>query len=568
MALRTLSDLPAELLLIIFEPLTSGTILKVGKTCRSLNLVALPVFLERMGMPDPETLAIVRPGHAGYGDKLTGLTIIFGLIRIQQFVCVLDNYQDEQNHHLGALQSLTRNMRRLHQLFQRLSSISGVCLVFHSKWHRWNTESSAFVEFLVAFCDAVEMLVVKRCDSIQIVHSHSVELESLHGFQHPKTDSTTIGHFIRHLFSLENVSNRNTASRQLSYTPPPIPPTLPQTPYHSILSRLDLNTNFTFNPQLAAFTLAIIKQSPITSLTLSATRNSIFNELNVKDGIFPQIIDAVPSLQEIKLDLDSNIIFPFALENLARLPNLMNMTFGLTRCCEILSFEYPMRRNLVFQELVSFTGSLDQGTHLFGRIKTCPKLNFVNIVIDHYFTQPSWQTMVDRFFLLNKSFAVLEINPRLSLCLSNRGERLAFRGNADFLYVSRKALSSVSHLTLELPVFTGIDPSSMFAEQVHHVRGWVDLFCGLQYLTVTIRHQFTPGLTSAEDVGLDADLTEAVIVACPRLSAVNVVNLHNTFHYHWSSARDDLERGIDGIPKMNIRRNKAPMNPTYVCYHF
>ena len=567
MALRTLSDLPAELLLIIFEPLTTRTILKVGKTCQSLNLVALPVFLERMGMADPETLAVVRPGHAGYGDKLTGLTINFGLIRIQQFVCVLDNYQDEQNHHLGALQSLARNMRRLHQLFRRLSSISGVCLVFHSKWDKWNAESSAFVEFLVAFCDVVETLVVKCCDSIQIAHSHPVELESLRGFQHPKTDSTTIGHFIRHLFSSENVSNRNTASRQLSRIPPPIPLTLPQTPYHSILSRLDLNTNFTFIPRLAAFTLAIIKQSPIISLTLSATRNSVFNELSIKDSIFPQIIDVVPGLQEIKLDLDSDSIFPFALENLARLPNLMNMTFGLTRCCEILFFQH-LQRNLVFQELVSFTGSLDQGAHLFGRIKTCPKLNFVNIVIDHHFTQPSWQMMVNRFSLLGKYFAVLEINPRLSLCLSNHGEQLAFRGNADFLSVSRKALSLVSHLTLELPVFTGIDPNSMFAEQVHHVRGWVELFCGLQYLTVTIRHQFTPGLTSAEDIDLDADLTEAVVVACPRLSAVNVFNLHNTFHYHWSSARDDLERGIDGIPKMNIRRNKAPMNQTYACYHF
>jgi hypothetical protein len=458
-------------------------------------------------------------------------------------------------------------MRRLHQLFRRLSSISGVCLVFHSKWDRWDTESSAFVEFLVAFCDVVEMLVVKCCDSIQIAHSHPFELESLRRFQHPKTDCTTIGHFIKHLFSLENVSNRNPASRQLSHIPPPIPLTLPRTPYHSILSCLDLNTNFAFIPQLAAFTLAIIKQSPIISLTLSATRNSVFNELSIMDSIFPQVIDAVPGLQEIKLDLDSDSIFPFALENLARLPNLMNMTFGLTHCCEILSFHY-LRRNLVFQELVSFTGSLDQGTHLFGRIKTCPKLNFVNIVIDHHFTQPSWQTLVDRFFLLNKYFAALEINPRLSLCLSNRGEWLAFRGNADFLSVSRKALSSVSHLTLELPIFTGTDPSSIFAEQVHHVRGWVDLFCGLQYLTVTIRHQFTPGLTSAKDIDLDADLTEAVIVACPRLSAVNVVNTHNAFHYHWSSARDDLERGIDGIPKMNIRRNKAPMNPTYACYHF
>lgn len=311
------------------------------------------------------------------------------------------------------------------------------------------------MEFLVAFCDVVETLVVKCCDSIQIAHSHPVELESLRGFQHPKTDSTTIGHFIRHLFSSENVNNQNTASRQLSRIPPPIPLTLPQTPYHSILSRLDLNTNFTFIPRLAAFTLAIIKQSPIISLTLSATRNSVFNELSIKDSIFPQIIDVVPGLQEIKLDLDSDSIFPFALENLARLPNLMNMTFGLTRCCEILFFQH-LRRNLVFQELVSFTGSLDQGAHLFGRIKTCPKLNFVNIVIDHHFTQPSWQMMVDRFSLLGKYFAVLEINPRLSLCLSNRGEQLAFRGNADFLSVSRKALSLVSHLTLELPVFTGI----------------------------------------------------------------------------------------------------------------
>ena len=516
-------------------------------------------------MPDSETLAVVRPGHAGYGDKLTGLTINFGLVHIQQLVCVLDNYKDDQDRTLGALQSLTRNMRRLHQLIRRLSSVSGVCLVFHSKWDRWNTESSAFLDFLEAFCVLVEMLIIKCRDSIQIVNSHLVELETLHTFQYPriqfpKTDSTTLGYFIRRLFSVENA-----AYRQPPHIPPPIPLTSPHAQYHSKLNRLDLNTNFLFIPQLATFTLTIMKQSPITSLTLAAlstTRNSIFDELSLKDSIFLQIIDAVPDLQEIKLALERDTIFPFALENLARLPNLRNMTFGLTRSCENLSVEY-LQRNLAFPKLVSFTGSLDQATHLLGRIKTCPKLNFVNVIIDHHFTQPSWQAMVDRFFLLNKYFTVLGVKPRLSLCLYNRGEQLAFRGNADYTSVSRKALGSVSYLTLELPV---IDSSgSTTEEHLRHVRGWVDLFCGLEYLTITIRHQFAPG--SGLSPG-DAALREAVIGECPQLSAVNVINLHNTFHYHWSSARDNLERGIDGIPKMNIRRNKASMNSNYACYHF
>lgn len=484
---------------------------------------------------------------------------------------MLDNYQDEQDRQLGALQSLTRNMRRLHQLVRRLSSISGVCLVFHSKWGKWNPQSLAFVKFLEAFCVLVDMLVVKCQDSIQIVHSHLVELPTPHDFQYPmsqytKTDSTTIWRFIRHLFSLENVRNRNIAHMQLLHQPPPIPLTLPQAQYHGGPSRLDLNTNFLFIPQLATFTLAIMKQCSIIFLTLSAlsaTLSSVFDEIS-EDNIFPQIIDAVPGLQEIKLTLESDSIFPFILENLARLPNLRNMTFGLPRCCEGLSFEY-LQRNLAFPELLSFTGSLDQATHLLGRIKTCPKLNFINIVIDHYFTQPSWQIMVDRFFLLNKYTVVLGIKPRLSLCLSNRGERLAFRGNADFSSVSRKALSSVSHLTLELPIFTGIDPGSVLAENTLHVQGWVDLFCGLKYLTVTTRHQV---FGTPDDLDLDGALRKAVIGECPGLSAVNVINLYNTFHYHWSSARDDLERGIDGIPRMNLRRNKAPMNPTYACYHF
>jgi hypothetical protein len=105
----------------------------------------------------------------------------------------------------------------------------------------------------------------------------------------------------------------------------------------------------------------------------------------------------------------------------------------------------------------------------------------------------------------------------------------------------------------------------MLAENVHHVRGWVDLFCGLEYLTVTIHHH---GSETPDDDDLDAALREAVIGECPGLSTVNVINLHKTFHYHWSSARDDLERGIEEIPKMNIPRNKAPMNPSYACYHF
>jgi len=77
MSPATLSDLPVELLLTLFQQLNADTILNIGLTCRVHNRIAIPLFLERMGMPNPEILAVIRPGHAGYADKLTGLTINF-----------------------------------------------------------------------------------------------------------------------------------------------------------------------------------------------------------------------------------------------------------------------------------------------------------------------------------------------------------------------------------------------------------------------------------------------------------------------------------------------------------
>jgi hypothetical protein len=530
MSPATLSDLPTELLLTLFQQLKADNILNIALTCRVLNRAAIPHFLERMGMPNPEKLAVIRPGHAGFVDKLSGLIINFALTRIERLICVLDNQKAEDFYH-GRPGPLTRNMGRIRHLIGRLSSVGAVSFVFPSVENKWTLPSDVAEKFFASFVELLELLVLKSCNSIQIVHSYPLSIQPSGGFQQGVGAKTRFRQFSRLL-------------TQRSSLPIPSSNTLA----HSDLQVFDFRMDFLLAPQLFKWTLAIMKHSPITSLTLSAIENKRQKEFH--EYLFPRIIRLLPELQDIKLHFEGNEFLPIILQNLPLFPQLKNITLAIANAVET-PLDLNSTMNLHFPQLTSFNASLDQIMYFLNQNITCAIL--ASMVIVHTLS-PNSEALGESLSTLTNHLSRLHLSPTISLCLDHingclEPPELGEPGSPNWTASSH----IVSRLTLVQPTFP--KNQQELGSQIENVLAWLSLFRGVKRLTVVIhRHVIDP---PAGHERRQAAIRAAITAVYPNIEFMNLVQLKDKFHYHWSTARTSLERASDEIPNVYLPRNKA-----------
>ena len=557
MSPATLSDLPTELLLILFEQLKADGILNIGLTCCVLNRVAIPHFLERMGMPNPQKLAVIRPGHAGYADKLTGLMINFALTRIERLVCVLDN-QKADDFYYDRPGPLTRNMERIHHLIGRLSSVGAVSLVFLSVEDKWTLRSDVVAKFFSSFTEFLELLALKSCTSIQIVHSHPLSIEPSVSFRRGTgTKNSRFRRFSRLLTHRSSTDPADVTYTPLKNSPLPIIPSQipsPNTLACSYLQVFDFRMDFLLAPRLLEWTLAIMKHSPITSLTLSAIEKKRQREFH--EYLFPRIVRLLPGLQDIKLHFEGNEFLPMILQNLPLFPQLKKVTLAMAKAAKS-PLDLNPTMNLHLPQLTSFNASLDQIMYFFNQNITCPILTSMGII--HTLT-PNSEALSESLAALANHLSRLHLTPTISLCLDHIYGCLEFGEPGT---PSRTASSYIiSRLTLIHPAFS--KNQQELGSQIENVLAWLSLFQGVKRLTVVIhRHVIDP---PAGHERRQAAIRAAIIAVYPNIEFINLVQLKDKFHYHWSSARTSLERAIDGIPNVYLSRNKAM--DYFVCCDF
>jgi len=543
----TLSHLPTELLLILFEQLKVDSVLNIGLTCRSLNRVAIPVFLERLGMPNPEKSAVVRPGRRGYSDKLGGLMINFALTGIERLVCVLDNNEAEGLYH-DQLGSLTRNMARINLLIGRLCSVGVVSLVFPSA-DKWTLRSDVAGKFFANLVKFLELVVLKSCASIQVVHSHPLNIESNDSIQHGTGTKNSrfrrFGRLLNHLSSTDSTADA-TYTRLIKDSPIPIPSS--NTLAHSRLQDLDLRMDFLLAPPLLEWTLAVMKHSPITSLTLSAIEKKRKKEF--QEYLLPQIVRLLPGLQDIKLHFEGNEFLPAILENLPLFPQLKKITLAMAHSVKP-PLDLDPNQNLHFPQLTSFNASFDQAMYFFKQNITCPILSSIGII---HISNTTPEPLCDTFSTLTNRLSRLNLTPIISLCLDHIYSCLELFETDEPRPRSRIASF---HIISQLTVFQPTVPKSEqeLGSQIENVLAWLSLFQGVKRLTVVDRRRVIDPPATHEL--RQAAMRTAITAVFPNIEFMNLVHLEDKFHYHWSSARNGLERAIDGIPNVYLPRNKA-----------
>jgi hypothetical protein len=106
-----------------------------------------------------------------------------------------------------------------------------------------------------------------------------------------------------------------------------------------------------------------------------------------------------------------------------------------------------------------------------------------------------------------------------------------------------------------------VQPAFPKSQHLARILDWLTLFRGIKRLTVVIYRYLFDSLVGQEL--RQATMREAIAVVYPNIDFMNLVQLQDKHHYHWSSARNNLEMAIDGIPNVYIPRNKA--KDYFVC---
>ncbi|KIM46981.1 hypothetical protein M413DRAFT_440533 [Hebeloma cylindrosporum] len=333
------------------------------------------------------------------------------------------------------------------------------------------------------------------------------------------------------------------------------------------LTKLELQVDILFEPPHSAWTLSLLRNSQVASLTISHSPNrDIFHK-----SLFPLAFDSIgATLRDLKLD----ILYPASLtalvESLHLLPSLETLVLGLASCDESPPAPPENPTYLHLANLISFTGSVEQAAYLFGHTTSCEKLACINLIIDLYYEPPKnlYPGMAERFTVLNSTLSRLGINPTLALCISTEGQPPGvpiFFPLTDQSHYST-AFSRVSSLTLDVPI---ANPENVELWVHQEVLDWLVTFRAVNALTVILRKN-SPisrpqnGIINEE---CQARLISGIVSAHPNV-VCNIIDLPpNQHHFHWSNARDEFSRAVAyGLPPIMSHRQR--LVASCVCDHF
>ena len=538
MVLSTLADLPNELLLAIFQDLDDSSVFQVGMICRRLNEVAIPFMLAREGLTDPGVYSALKPYHEGYHDSLSALTVYFSIRSVDNLSCILDD--EATDGYSATILSLTRSVERINNLVARLTFVNTFQITFFKADSSWSLDSEDVREFVGAFLHLLETLTKKSCKSFNILHPHPIAFNSGYKFQSrpPKTKPFRIVDSLRpqshnDIQLLQGDGWHYRLKRELNQLY-----LVPFPPIQSNLTNLDIISDFLFVPPFSKWTFHLMRNSPITSLSISIHRFIGKDEFSLY--ILPQIVDSVPKLQGIKLAFPSDDFMHIFIQNLSRLPLLQKITTGLPIYPNMIRSDSHFRENisLTLSHLTSFTGSPEQGVILLEEM-ICPKLHSMNLIIDISLRGKfDYSIDANAFSKLIRRFDAFKIRPCIKVCLATCGGR-PFGNNPDEIPKPNwiKHFRSVSGLTLEMPRFFSDDNET--SNQINYTLEWLSVFQRIKSLTVTTQR---PARDTAARELRDMALKNAITTKFPEITHFNVTEVPIGAHYHWSNVTDELAR--------------------------
>lgn len=583
MAPITLEIIPTELVLNILDAMNPEDILSLAKACRRLNFIAIPYFLGKGGWPSQEATYVVKASSKRHKDELAALSIHFSLTEIDQLICIISHRHDLEETFIppSHIYWITTNLIRINHMLSRLKLIRSLSMVIDSWGSGWSLRSDVAQRFMASVVELSETAILKSCQSLQILHCHPPSAERVYNFKlvgkqkHSNFVKAALQFAPRLLSQYRRPNGQHLIGKGWKYEwqSPSIPLQLWKPSWsHSQLTRLDLDSDFLLIPPCSSWTFDVWKRSPIVSLSISFP--SIITKDEFHYHLFPQLAKSLPRLREIKCAFHDDILVKTVIEHLHFFPLLENFRIALSFTAELPLPQPTLPKPVILHHLVSFTGSTDQAAYFFESPHLlCPNLKNINLISDVFYQDQSYPTdyfsIADKVRSINNRMLEMKVLPSLHFCLSNHGELPENTPSTEL----DEGHHWIHHLrTISLLTFNLYPPSLHDEHNTELLHGalisralaWLDVFRGVKYLTLIIKRN-----SVIDEESLESRLLVTITAAYPQLLKVNVVFLSREprkFHYHWSNACDDLERGTGDIPTTPSYNKKS--RDSYVCSHF
>lgn len=579
-----LEAIPTELILGILDSMQLEDILNMGKVCRRLNLIAIPYFLGKMGSPKPEATSVVKASSRRYKDELAALSIHFSLTKIDHLFCIISHRQDLEETFIppSHIYWLTISLIRTNHMLSRLTSIGSFSLIIDSWGSGWSLRSDVAQKFMASVLEVTETAILKSCQSLQILHCHPTSAERVYNFKlvekdkNPSLVKTTLLLVPRLLSHTRRTNEQNLVGKGWKYESLSSSTSLQlwKSPWsHSQLTHLDLDTEFLLIPPCSSWTFDIWKRSPIVCLSISFP--SIITKDEFHHFLFPNLAKSLPNLRELNCAFYDDFLVKTVIEHLHFFPFLETFRIALSFTAELSLPPPTFSKPTTLRHLVSFTGSPDQAAYFFSnRNLLFPNMKNINLISDIFYQDQSsptdYYSIADNIRFINERMLEMKVVPNVNLCFSNHGElpddtSPSELDDAGLHWIHH--FRTISLLTFNLyppPSHDSYDSESLHRAFVSRALIWLDIFRGVKYLTLIIKRD-----SIIEEESLKIQLLTTITAAHPQLLMVNAVFLSREprkYHYHWSNACDDLERGTGDIPTTPSYNKKS--RGSFVCSHF
>ncbi|KAJ7074544.1 hypothetical protein C8F01DRAFT_1075977 [Mycena amicta] len=318
-----LLSLPNELLIAVFEnpkfPVEYLCILAV--LCRRLHFLALPIYFRRSGLSDPSKSAVVTLSKDG-ADMLAALNMALFLSELQDITCVFPHPS------CSSIFPLIAHVKRFRKFVSRFPSVRRVTLQLDAQNSMCNSagDDAALRAWSSSLGGLLNTLVERRCTELTVRYGgYLTRSFALSTTKAPKRMKRTI-RAVKRIFlqSRPTLYGKGWEFRRV-----------PEqgrdralasaTPRSSKLTTLHIHSAILVTPPCIAWTLSVLRTSPIASLSVA--------QISLDKGYWGPVLTllakaAGPHLASVSLCNLDDISDEDILKFLGRLPRLKSLEIG------------------------------------------------------------------------------------------------------------------------------------------------------------------------------------------------------------------------------------------------
>ncbi|KAJ3535192.1 hypothetical protein NMY22_g6596 [Coprinellus aureogranulatus] len=335
--IRSIEELPEELLLCILSRLEGISLLACASTSRTMNRLAIECLLATHGITDASSghcRVVLTDGAGQHPDPLTTLLHSVHIYNIQ--------YLDIRYMSYFSSHSLVNPLRRTLRLLRRLSRVTSMTLHFPSHFggDDGTTHEKALRRTVLLFEDVLNEIILKSCKRLYLHGSRNL-LENMYQFRGDDSRYSRPTTFLHYLAGARDYFSRRKEQRNedpiirddLRYSRTTLTGSRviarcsPAALSRTRLSHINMNTVDFLRPPLSQWLLTMLRASPIKSMSFDLhTSPRLPAGSQEYDFMLDRLAAVLPHLQSVHISGLKESVLPIFAKLINNFPGLTAIT--------------------------------------------------------------------------------------------------------------------------------------------------------------------------------------------------------------------------------------------------